>query len=103
MIELTFKGSSLAEVFENMRQALGESDKKPTKAVEAKDDVQEDETPDQAEKVVTLDEIKTLAKAKMEEEKSKAIKALLAEFGAAKVAGLEEEDYAAFYEKLEEL
>lgn len=103
MIELTFKGSSLEEVFENMRQALGESVMKTPKAVKEKDEVQEDETPDQVEKVVTLDEIKVLTKAKMEEKKSKAIKALLAEFGAAKVAGLEEEDYAAFYEKLEEL
>lgn len=101
MIELTFKGSSLEEVFENMRQALGESATKAPKAV--KEEVQEDETPDQFEKVVTLDEIKALTKAKMEEKKSKAVKALLAEFGAAKVVGLEEEDYAAFYEKLEEL
>lgn len=101
MIELTFKGSSLEEVFENMRQALGGAVTKAPKAV--KEEVQEDEIPDQVEKVVTLDEIKVLTKAKMEEKKSKAIKALLAEFGAAKVAGLEEEDYAAFYEKLEEL
>ncbi|MBJ6745553.1 hypothetical protein JEQ21_03575 [Streptococcus sp. 121] len=101
MIELTFKGSSLEEVFENMRQALGESATKAPKAV--KEEVQEDETPNQDEKIITLDEIKALTKAKMEEKKTKAIKVLLADFGAERIDGLEEEDYAAFYEKLEEL
>lgn len=109
MIELTFKGSTLEEVFGAMRQALGGAEKKVTKAdVEEEaqkvaDTFDADQFKETTEKVVTLDEIKTLAKAKMEEKKSKAIKALLAEFGVAKVANLAEDDYVAFYEKLEEL
>lgn len=103
MITLTFKGSSLEEIFKDMRQALGESATKTPKVVKDKEAVQEDETPDQIEKAVTMDEIKALTKAKMEEKKTKAIKVLLADFGAKRIDGLEEEDYAAFYEKLEEL
>lgn len=104
MIELTFKGSTLEEVFGAMRQALGGAEKKVTKA-DVEEPTQESTalSDDVAEKVVTLDEIKTLAKAKMEEKKSKDIKELLAEFGVAKVAGLAEDDYVAFYEKLEAL
>lgn len=109
MIELTFKGSTLEEVFGAMRQALGGAEMKVSKA-----DVEEaarkvadtfgaDRFEETAEKVVTLDEIKTLAKAKMDEKKSKAIKGLLAEFGVAKVVNLAEDDYVAFYEKLEDL
>lgn len=52
---------------------------------------------------VTLAEIKTLAKAKMEEQKSKAIKGLLADLGIKKLDQLEEGQYAAFYASLEAL
>lgn len=117
MIELTFKGSTLEEVFGAMRQALGGTDNEGAKVgVDAikggkslRDRLHEAMFEDDAEdddgnaSGITLDEIKTLAKAKMEEKKSKAIKELLGEFGVAKVAGLAEEDYVAFYEKLEEL
>lgn len=104
MIELTFTGKSLAEVKEGIASFLGEEPKKVVqKTAEVKKEVQKDEIPDQVEKVVTLDEIKTLTKAKMEEKKTKAIKALLADFDATKVDRLKKEDYVAFYEGLERL
>ncbi|HEL2580844.1 TPA: hypothetical protein TZ699_002057, partial [Streptococcus suis] len=52
---------------------------------------------------VTLAEIQSLTKAKLEEKKSGAIKKLLGEFGVSKVGQVAEEDYASFYERLGEL
>ncbi|MGT2755401.1 hypothetical protein [Streptococcus ovis] len=105
MIELTFKGNSLTEVFESMKAALG--GEKIAEVEQAVVDSVQQETAKSRKveeaKAVSLAEIQTLTKAKLEEKKSKAIKALLAEFGTAKVSGVAEEDYAAFYEKLEVL
>ncbi|HEL1594520.1 hypothetical protein Q7V97_02970 [Streptococcus suis] len=100
MIELTFKGNSLAEVFESMKAALaGERVAEVEKAVS--ESVQQKVV--ESKPAVTLAEIQSLTKAKLEEKKSGAIKKLLGEFGVSKVGQVAEEDYASFYERLGEL
>ncbi|HEM2541781.1 TPA: hypothetical protein U0398_000818 [Streptococcus suis] len=105
MIELTFKGNSLAEVFESMKAALaGERVAEVEKAVS--ESVQQTEVVEEvveSKPLVTLAEIQSLTKAKLEEKKSGAIKKLLGEFGVSKVGQVAEEDYANFYERLGEL
>ncbi|HEL2503973.1 TPA: hypothetical protein TZ302_001209 [Streptococcus suis] len=103
MIELTFKGNSLAEVFESMKAALA-GERVAEKAVS--ESVQQTEVIEgvvEAKPSVTLAEIQSLTKAKLEEKKSGAIKKLLGEFGVSKVGQVAEEDYASFYERLGEL
>ncbi|HFU4450199.1 TPA: hypothetical protein ACGO97_000150 [Streptococcus suis] len=103
MIELTFKGNSLAEVFESMKAALA-GERVAEKAVS--ESVQETEAVEEvveSKPSVTLAEIQSLTKAKLEEKKSGAIKKLLGEFGVSKVGQVAEEDYASFYERLGEL
>ncbi|MFX3972960.1 hypothetical protein ACJBXO_00340 [Streptococcus suis] len=103
MIELTFKGNSLAEVFESMKAALaGErvSEKAVSESVQQTEVVEEVV---ESKPSVTLAEIQSLTKAKLEEKKSGAIKKLLGEFGVSKVGQVAEEDYASFYERLGEL
>ncbi|AUW26651.1 hypothetical protein HO572_01180 [Streptococcus suis] len=103
MIELTFKGNSLAEVFESMKAALA-GERVAEKAVS--ESVQQTEVVEEvveAKPSVTLAEIQSLTKAKLEEKKSGAIKKLLGEFGVSKVGQVAEEDYASFYERLGEL
>ncbi|NYS33100.1 hypothetical protein HZZ02_04820 [Streptococcus danieliae] len=110
MIELTFKGSSLAEVFENMRQALGESDKKK-KVAKKKESVKtkpEEDIPENEEAVdykalrkearsISL----TLAKAKGA---STQIKALLAdEYGVTNAKDIPDESLERYLEKLKAL
>ncbi len=98
MIELTFKGNSLAEVFESMKAALaGEAVSESVQQTEVVEEVVE------SKPSVTLAEIQSLTKAKLEEKKSGAIKKLLGEFGVSKVGQVAEEDYASFYERLGEL
>lgn len=94
MIELTFKGNSLAEVFESMKAALGSEP--------VAEDVQKADAPEPTA-TITLAEIQKLTKAKLEEKKSAAIKELLAEFGVSKVGQVAEDDYANFYARLEEI
>lgn len=100
MIELTFKGNSLAEVFESMKAALA-GERVAEKAVS--ESVQQTEEVVESKPSVTLAEIQSLTKAKLEEKKSGAIKKLLGEFGVSKVGQVAEEDYASFYERLGEL
>ncbi|HEM2564833.1 TPA: hypothetical protein U0433_001511 [Streptococcus suis] len=105
MIELTFKGNSLAEVFESMKAALArervaEVEKAVSESVQQTEVVEEVV---EAKPAVTLAEIQSLTKAKLEEKKSGAIKKLLGEFGVSKVGQVAEEDYASFYERLGEL
>ncbi|HEL1937090.1 TPA: hypothetical protein TYH19_002172 [Streptococcus suis] len=103
MIELTFKGNSLAEVFESMKAALA-GERVAEKAVS--ESVQQTEVVEEvveAKPSVTLAEIQSLTKAKLEEKKSGDIKKLLGEFGVSKVGQVAEEDYASFYERLGEL
>lgn len=100
MIELTFKGNSLAEVFESMKAALaGER----AAEVEKADSAQRVKEAVESKPSVTLAEIQSLTKAKLEEKKSAAIKELLAEFGVGKVGQVAEDDYANFYARLEEI
>ncbi|HFI2437426.1 TPA: hypothetical protein ACGOYD_000822 [Streptococcus suis] len=102
MIELTFKGNSLAEVFESMKAALaGESVAEKVESVQQTEEVVEEVV--ESKPSVTLAEIQSLTKAKLEEKKSGAIKKLLGEFGVSKVGQVAEEDYASFYERLGEL
>ncbi|HEL1613975.1 TPA: hypothetical protein TXL52_002082 [Streptococcus suis] len=104
MIELTFKGNSLAEVFESMKAALsGErvAEKAVSESVQQTEEVVEEVV--ESKPSVTLAEIQSLTKAKLEEKKSGAIKKLLGEFGVSKVGQVAEEDYASFYERLGEL
>lgn len=103
MIELIFKGNSLAEVFESMKAALA-GERVAEKAVS--ESVQQTEVVEEvveSKPSVTLAEIQSLTKAKLEEKKSGAIKKLLGEFGVSKVGQVAEEDYASFYERLGEL
>ncbi|HEM5128489.1 TPA: hypothetical protein U1278_000234 [Streptococcus suis] len=103
MIELTFKGNSLAEVFESMKAALA-GERVAEKAVS--ESVQQTEVIEEvveSKPAVTLAEIQSLTKAKLEEKKSGDIKKLLGEFGVSKVGQVAEEDYASFYERLGEL
>ncbi|HEL2311869.1 TPA: hypothetical protein T0G91_001621 [Streptococcus suis] len=103
MIELTFKGNSLAEVFESMKAALA-GERVAEKAVS--ESVQQTEVIEEiveSKPSVTLAEIQSLTKAKLEEKKSGAIKKLLGKFGVSKVGQVAEEDYASFYERLGEL
>lgn len=114
MIELTFKGNSLEEVFGSMREALGGAKPKAEveveakevdkavdpkkKPVEKKEDVVEDSKP-----TLTMPEIRKMASAKAGEGKSKEIKEILAEMGIHKVTEIPEESFEEFVEKLEAL
>ncbi|WP_449461177.1 hypothetical protein [Streptococcus suis] len=103
MIELTFKGNSLAEVFESMKAALA-GERVAEKAVS--ESVQQTEVVEEvveSKLSVTLAEIQSLTKAKLEEKNSGDIKKLLGEFGVSKVGQVAEEDYASFYERLGDL
>lgn len=99
MIEVTFKAENMAGVFDAMREAL-DMPKTVTKAV-----VEEKLAPEKKEEavVLTLADIKKMAKAKVEEGKSKDIKEVLKEMNVAKVGELEEYQFAEFVEKLEAL
>ncbi|HEP2271995.1 TPA: hypothetical protein VCD45_000420 [Streptococcus pyogenes] len=99
MIEVTFKAESMAGVFDAMREAL-DMPKTVTKDV-----VEEKPAPKKKEEFVTLTlaDIKKMAKAKVEEGKSKDIKEVLKEMNVAKVGELEENQFAEFVEKLEAL
>ncbi|MBF0778152.1 hypothetical protein [Streptococcus cuniculi] len=107
MIEIKITGETIEEVTDALARTLGgissagtlEIDaKKVAETAKSKEDPEDDDTPS-----VTLAEIKTLAKAKMEEQKSKAIKGLLADLGIKKIDQLDEDQYADFYASLEEL
>lgn len=98
MIELTFKGNSLAEVFESMREALGASKKAVDKMPQKVQAETKEEPP-----TLTLAEVKKLAKTKLDEGKSGEVKGLLAEMGLKKVGDLQEEQFAEFAKGLEAL
>lgn len=110
MIEIKITGNTIEEVTDALARTLGgislakgtleepignvEVTNKPREAM-FEDDPEDD--------IPSLAEIKTLAKAKMEEQKSKGIKALLADLGIKKIDQLEEDQYADFYASLEGL
>lgn len=111
MIEIKITGNTIEEVTDALARTLGgislakgtleepkgnvEVTNKPREAM-FEDDPEDNDVP-------SLAEIKTLAKAKMEEQKSKAIKGLLADLGIKKIDQLEEDQYADFYASLEGL
>lgn len=106
MIEIKITGNTIEEVTDKMARIMSsiglavKSDAKGTVGVTDTEDTPatKDDTPS-----VTLAEIKTLAKAKMEEQKSKAIKGLLADLGIKKIDQLGEDQYVDFYASLEGL
>lgn len=116
MVELTFKGESISDVFKQMGEALGgakpkaevgkEVSKAIKKPVEKKAPV-EKEVPVEEEVVekptLTMPEIRKMASAKAGEGKSKEIKEILAEMGIHKVTEIPEESFEEFVEKLEAL
>lgn len=115
MIELTFKGNSLEEVFGSMREALGGAKpkeveveaKEVAKAVEPKkkpiEMKEEVEAVADPKPTFTMPEIRKMASAKAGEGKSKEIKEILAEMGIHKVTEIPEESFEEFVEKLEAL
>ncbi|RFE01111.1 hypothetical protein [Streptococcus parauberis] len=120
MIELTFKGNSLEEVFGSMREALGgakpkeveveakEVSKATKNPVEKKGPVEkeepvEEEVVEDSKPTLTMPEIRKMASAKAGEGKSKEIKEILAEMGIHKVTEIPEESFEEFVEKLEAL
>lgn len=113
MIELTFKGNSLEEVFGSMREALGGAKpielaigtKEAYKAVEPKKKPVEkkEDVVDDPKHTLTMPEIRKMASAKAGEGKSKEIKEILAEMGIHKVTEIPEESFEEFVEKLEAL
>lgn len=98
MIELTFKGNSLAEVFESMCETLASSEKVEEKAPQKVKVETKEEVP-----TLTLAEVKKLAKAKLDEGKSGEVKGLLTEMGLKKVGDLQKEQFAEFVKGLEAL
>lgn len=115
MIELTFKGNSLEEVFGSMREALGgakpkeveveakEVSKATKNPVEKKGPVEKEEVVEDSKPTLTMPEIRKMASAKAGEGKSKEIKEILAEMGIHKVTEIPEESFEEFVEKLEAL
>lgn len=117
MIEVTFKGNSFAEIFEAMQEAgksmVGKEVKtveKPTKKAEPVKEEQVEEKPIEKVEVsevkdftLTMNDIKRLTKAKLEEGKSAQVKELLADFEVGKVSQLVEDQFIDFSERLEEL
>lgn len=108
MIEIKITGGNAEEVFADMAKLLSA---KPGAAAPAgsagtplkaktteKDPVKEVAAPES----VTREMINKLAVEKAET-KAPAVRALVAEFGAAKLSGLKPEDYPAFYLKLHKL
>lgn len=105
MIEIKVSGNTIEEVTEAMARALGGIGIASAVKNDVRGTVEITQTDDEASEVptLTLDEVKRLAKVKVDEGKSKAVKALLTEMGASKLDGLEEAQFAEFVEKLEEL
>lgn len=107
MIELTFKGNNLEEVFAEMREALKGA--KPKKAEPVKEEQVEEKPIEKVEVsevkdfTLTMNDIKRLTKAKLEEGKSALVKELLADFKVGKVSQLVEDQFIDFSERLEEL
>ncbi|HEK9247794.1 TPA: hypothetical protein SUN31_001836 [Streptococcus equi subsp. equi] len=104
MIEVTFKAESLEGVFDAMREALDMPKKVNNEAAEET----EKSIPKKVEKkeesaTLTLADVKKMAKAKIEEGKSKDIKEVLKKMKVAKVGDLEENQFVEFIEKLEAL
>lgn len=107
MIELTFKGNNLDEVFEAMREALKGA---KTKKAEPLKEEQVEEKPIEKVEVsevkdftLTVNDLLRLTKAKLEEGKSALVKELLADFKVGKVSQLVEDQFISFSERLEEL
>lgn len=107
MIELTFKGNNLEEVFAAMREALKGA--KPKKVEPVKEEHVEEKPIEKVEVsevkdfTLTMNDIKRLTKAKLEEGKSAQVKELLADFEVGKVSQLVEDQFISFSERLEEL
>lgn len=115
MIEVTFKGNSFAEIFEAMQEAgksmTGKEVKTAEKSTKKAEPVKEEQVEEKPiEKVevsevkdFTMNDIKRLTKAKLEEGKSALVKELLADFKVGKVSQLVEDQFISFSERLEEL
>lgn len=107
MIELTFKGNTMPEVFESMKEVLGLKSAAPVVGVlsqkEADKAVKEESQKEEEATSLTMPEIKKMTKAKIDEGKSKDVKALLAEIGVKRVGDLVENQFKDFSEKLEAL
>ena len=110
MIEIKFTGNTMADITEELLDFLRMKDPADFSEKQEDEGVTEMATPEETtEEEPTVEESKTqedvtaLVKAKIDEGKSKEIKALLKKYNAAKVTALEEEHFDAFYEDLEEL
>lgn len=107
MIELTFKGNNLEEVFTAMQEALKGA--KPKKVEPVKEEQVEEKPIEKVEVsevkdfTLTVNDLLRLTKAKLEEGKSALVKELLADFKVGKVSQLEEDQFISFSERLEEL
>lgn len=115
MIELTFKGDSLGEVFDAMREVLSGGNPKtevliskkeidaPKKEEPVEEEVVEEEVVEETKPSLTMDEIRKMASAKAREGKSNEVKAILAEMNVEKVKQIPQESFEEFVEKLEAL
>ncbi|MCK1215635.1 hypothetical protein [Streptococcus uberis] len=109
MIEVTFKGNSFAEIFEAMQEAgksmTGKEVKTAEKSTKKVEPVKEEqvEVSEVKDFTLTMNDIKRLTKAKLEEGKSAQVKELLADFKVGKVSQLVEDQFIDFSERLEEL
>lgn len=108
MIEIKFSGSSMSDLMDGVRDFLAMQDRPISANYEDPDNSEKQrETSVEEEPTVegskTQEDVTALVKAKIDEGKSKEIKALLKKYNAAKVTALEEEHFDAFYEDLEEL
>ena len=108
MIEIKFSGSSMSDLMDGVQDFLAMQDHPiPANYEEPDNSEKQRETSVEEEPAVgeskTQEDVTALVKAKIDEGKSKEIKALLKKYNAAKVTALEEEHFDAFYEDLEEL
>ena len=108
MIEIKFTGNTMSDLMDGVRGFLAMQDYLISANYEEPDNSEKQrETSVEEEPAVgeskTQEDVTALAKAKIDEGKSKEIKALLKKYNAAKVTALEEEHFDAFCEELEEL
>lgn len=109
MIEIKFSGSSMTDITEELVDFLRMKDPANFEKQEDKGTTKVDTPEETTEEEPAVGESKTqedvtaLVKAKIDEGKSKEIKALLKKYNVTKVTALEEEHFDAFYEDLEEL
>lgn len=110
MIEIKFSGSSMSDITEELLDFLcmkgpadfseKQEDEEVTEMAIPEETTEEDPAAGESK---TQEDVTALVKVKIDEGKSKEIKALLKKYNTAKVTALEEEHFDAFYEDLEEL